>query len=131
MKPSQIVRAAIKILTEQGWCQGASAKDHAGCNLLLYEASSAGDGRARINQQAASFSIYGSIAKAMENAGTAVPQAGLMWQVLQALAEAVPEAKGHIHPIVGYNESLNRTKDEVLALMERAAVELEKREIAS
>lgn len=129
MKPSEVVVKAIDVLNAYGWCQGAAARDRQGNDIRLYEVSAAGDGRTRINQAAASFSIYGAIAKAMQEAGEAVPQAGLMWDTLHSLAKVIPSTVDHIHPVVAFNENMDRTKDEVIGFLQDAVAHLEMLEL--
>jgi hypothetical protein len=130
MTPAETIRRAIVILNTYGWCQGSNALDAMGAPVRLFETSTAGDARVRINPAAASFSIYGAVAKAIGDAGSGVPQSGRMWEVLAALAQAIPgqDAPGgtnHVHPLAHYNESMDRTKEEVIAFLEHAAAELE------
>lgn len=137
MRTHEVIRRAAAILTEIGWCQGANATGSSGEPLPLHEATTAGDGRVRINPRARAFSMYGAIAKALQEADTAVPQTGRMWEVLAALAREIagtlPDksfAIGHHSPVIHFNEHMDRTKDEVLALLEKAALTLEKGDVA-
>lgn len=129
MKPSEVVLGAIEVLNTAGWCQGAAARDNQGNDIPLYEVSTNGDGRTRINAKAAAFSIYGAIAKVLQDAGSAAPQTGTMWDTLSRLAVAIPSSPKepnhtHIHPVVLYNEDMDRTKEQVIAFLTNAASEL-------
>ena len=129
MQPHELLRAAADVIRATGWSQGSHARDHMGREIGLYAIGTEGTSRAAINPHAASFSIYGAIVKALNEAGSAVPQSGLMWDTLHRLATAkVASALGgtnHLHPIILFNEEMDRTKEEVLAFLEEAAVELE------
>lgn len=124
MKPSELIRAAIVILNETGWCQGSNAKDAMGRDVGLFQLSNEGDSRAKINPDATAFSIYGAIAAAMQ--ANPVPASRTMWEVLEQRARAVAGVrKASSHALVEYNETMDRTKEEVTDFLESAAVALE------
>jgi hypothetical protein len=125
--PHELIRAAIGILTSNGWSQGAAARNHYGEQLPLYLPATGGDSRARIHPDAVSFSIYGALAKAMGDAGTAVANPGLLWATLDAAAKlhVVPGGTNHLHALIAFNEVEGRTHAEVLEFLEGVALQLE------
>lgn len=135
MQPYELIRRAAKIIETQGWASGAdetgqaiAARDASGNPVRLLEIGRGGESRAKVNPAAQSFSVYGALVKAqaLHKEPTSV---GLMWDTLYQLArEAHGAAEGgtnFVHPVIQYNETPGRTKDEVLAFMESAAVAIE------
>lgn len=120
---SEVLRAA-GVLIDAGWSQGAGARDGNGNPVPLF----AGDKKAGVNPDAVSFSIYGAICKASAVAGP-VQRLPLVWDVLHRLASATETPHGgnnHVHPVIQFNEHEGRTKAEVLALLDLAAIECER-----
>jgi hypothetical protein len=135
MTPQDLIRAAAKIIETQGWCSGTNNQGHAvhvrdqsGIALSLFRGDNTGQDKAKVNPGARSFSIYGALVKAMDEARGAVADPGSLWEVLHAmaLAEGVRTGgQGYVHPVIGLNEAEGQTKDGVLAFLERCAVEFE------
>lgn len=135
MQPYELIRKAAEIIETQGWACGTepevggavAARDRSGAAVRLFGNPSGGESRARVNPQAWSFSVYGALVKAQE-AGQ-VASIGLMWDVLYRMAKELNAAAeggtNYVHPVIQYNETEGRTKDEVLAFMESAAAAIE------
>lgn len=127
MQPYELIRQAARLIEAQGWSQGAAARDLAGNIVQLLDIGT-GNARATVNPKAHAFSIYGALVKAQ--ALYAEPShIGLMWDTLMRLAREMGAAAdggtNYVHPVIQYNETEGRTKEEVLAFMERAAGEIE------
>lgn len=119
----EILRAASALI-ETGWSQGASARDGNGAEVPLFS----GNVKAGVNPAAVSFSIYGAVSKAVANAGR-VNRLPLVWDVLYKLASATDTPHGgnnYVHPVIQFNEQDGRTKAEVLALLDLAAIECDR-----
>lgn len=138
MTPQDLIRAAAKIIETNGWCYGTDntgkivhVRDQSGIPLPLYRGDNTGQDKAKVNPGARSFSIYGALCKAMHDARGAVADPGAMWQVLQqmALTEGSTTARmggtNYVHPVIAFNEREDMTKGDVLAFLERCAVELD------
>jgi hypothetical protein len=120
MKSAADVLRAASAIVDAGWSQGAAARDGNGNPVSLFR----GDIKAGINPDAVSFSIYGAVAVAA--AAERVDRMALVWDVLHRLASATGTPHGgnnHVHPVVQFNEHEGRTKAEVLALIDLAAIE--------
>jgi len=116
MKAFEALQAAHSVI-EAGWTTGANARDSVGNVVPLFS----GNERARINPLAVSFNLYGGICKACADHPQAEP--ALMWETLARLARArsgVPGGINHVHPILAFNETPGRTKQEVLDLLAEA-----------
>lgn len=128
MQPYELIRHAAKLIETQGWTQGAAARDLAGAEVPLLAVGQAGDSRVRVNSRAHSFSIYGALVKAQELYGEPT-HIGMMWNTLMELAsqlDTTPSGgKNYVHPVIMYNENMDRTKAEVMAFMEQAASAIE------
>jgi hypothetical protein len=135
MQPHELIRRAAKLIEAQGWASGVddagtpvAARDASGNAIRLLEAGTGGDSRVKVNKRAAAFSIYGALVKAQELYKEPA-SVGLMWDTLYRLArEAHGAAEGgtnFVHPVIQYNETEGRTKEEVLAFMEQAAAAIE------
>lgn len=118
-----VLRAAGALI-ETGWSQGTPARDGNGAVVPLYS----GDVKAGVNPAAVSFSIYGAVCKAVAVAGR-VERLPLVWDVLYRLAISTETPHGgnnHVHPVIQFNEQEGRTKAEVLALLDLAAIECDR-----
>lgn len=122
MLAHEVLRGAITVLEQAGWCQDAHARDATGREIQLFT----GD-PAKLNPAAASYSLYGALCKAAQ--GKPQPEAARMWVVLNERADKALNAPrggtNYVHPIFGYNNSPGRTVAEVTALLEASAVECE------
>jgi len=136
MQPQDLVRSAAEIIKTRGWCRGepgtaraVNARGSDGEPVDLILASSEGTSRASVNPHAWSFSIYGALVKAQAIAGVPVENQRLMWDTLHRMASAATGAAhggtNYVHPILQYNETEGRTKEEVLAFLDAVATELE------
>jgi hypothetical protein len=129
MQPQDLIRKAAEIIKVQGWSQGADARDHNGDQVPLMSGTSGDMSRSRINPAAVRLSIYGALVKAMDGAGTAVANPGLMWDTMYGVAKAKNRhAEGgtnYVHPILQFNEDEGRTVEEVLSFLETCALEIE------
>lgn len=124
---ADVLRAAGALI-ELGWSQGAPARDANGVPVLLFGETSGDRSRAAVNREATSFSIYGAVCKAMTMAGPC-DRLPLVWDVLFRLASATEVPHGgnnHVHPVIQFNEHEGRTKAEVLALLDLAAIECDR-----
>ncbi len=133
MQPQDIIRAAIKVLKERGWHQsepGATAathaRSHAGEPIPLYRPDRTGESVARINPDAATFSAYGALVVAIQQAG-GVENPAKLWDTLHAAAKAKMPGlalggENYVHPLLAFNDAKGRTVEEVTALLEEAAV---------
>jgi hypothetical protein len=122
-RASDVLRAAGALI-EVGWSQGAPARDGNGSPVPLHS----GEVKAGVNPAAVSFSIYGAVCKALATAGP-VDRLPLVWDVLYRLASASDTPHGgnnHVHPVIQFNEQEGRTKAEVLALLDLAAIECDR-----
>jgi hypothetical protein len=128
MQPYDLIRRAAKLIETQGWTQGAAARDQAGAEVQLLAVGQAGDSRVRVNNRAHSFSIYGALVKAQELYGEPT-NVGVMWNTLMELAAQLDTkpagGKNFVHPVITYNENMDRTLADVLAFMEQAATAIE------
>lgn len=138
MLPQDVIRAAIEVLSTRGWHQSdrstdaqtpaQHARNHAGEAIPLYRADKSGESVARINPDAASFSAYGALVAAIQ-AGGGVLNPGLLWDTLHRLASSkVDMALGgnnHVHPLLAFNDATGTTKEQVIALLEEAAKEID------
>jgi len=136
MLPQDLIRAAAKVLQEKGWSQTGSSHAAAadGTPVSLWgntrSVAPIDTSRATINPQAATFSIYGAIVAAHMVDATYLEHAGLMWDCLYRgsraeLGEHAPGGTNYVHPVIAYNEAEGRTKQEVLAFLEKIAAEIE------
>lgn len=117
-----LLRAAGAII-ETGWSQGDPARDDNGNPVPLF----AGSIKAAVNPAAVSFSIYGAVCKAMATEPT--DRLPLVFDVLHRLASATETPLGgnnHVNAIIQFNEQEGRTKAEVLALLDLAAIECDR-----
>lgn len=124
---AEVLRAASAIV-EAGWSQGAVARDASGRPTALFGGTGGDTSRASVNRDAVSFSLYGAVCKATHDAGGRVDRLPLLWDVLYRLASATDVPYGgtnHVHPVLEFNESEGRTKEEVLELLELAAQDCE------
>lgn len=127
MLPSEAIRKAAA-LVEAGWCQcgGHYARDAAGNPVSLWKG---GEAMLGVNPNAAAFTLYGAVAASLRG-GEPITKLSLLFDTLNRLALAVDDlgalgGTNHLHPLMAFNEAEGRTKAEVLALLEAAAVELE------
>jgi hypothetical protein len=120
----EVLRAAAAIIEAGGWSQGAVAKDGNGRPVALFGGTGGGSSRASVNRAAVSFSLYGAICKATDQAG-GCSRLPLLWDVLyrhcSGATDAAHGGKNHVHPVLLFNEAEGRTREEVLALLEIAA----------
>jgi hypothetical protein len=135
MEAYELVRAVRQNFETPGsWSQsepGAAvvmhARDHAGNPISLFHVSSEGTSRASVNPAAVSFSIYGALVKAQETHGACVHLA-LLWDTLQKMAAqetgAAHGGTNYVHPLIQYNEAPGRTREQVVAFLERAEAAL-------
>lgn len=127
MLAHEVLRKAAEVVAA-GWSDGAAAaRDALGREVSLYGATVGGSSRARINPNAARFSLYGAVAKVLANApGTA---SAVLWVKLAELAKARSSARmggtNHVNPIIQFNADEDRTAQDVVALLRDAADELE------
>ena len=135
MQPYELIRRAAKLIETQGWACGTdeagdpvAARDASGNPVRLLSAGTGGESRVKVNKAAVSFSAYGALVKAQElyKEPTSV---GLMWSTLYAMAKDLHNAAeggtNYVHPVIQFNETEGRTKEEVLAFMEAAAAAIE------
>jgi hypothetical protein len=127
MLAQEVLRRAAQVI-EGGWSSGAVARDGSGRPVALFKNS--GDVRkGGINDAAVSFSVYGAICKVVHEIREPVDRLPLLWDVLYRLASASDTPAGgtnHVHPVIQFNEQPGRTKEEVLALLDLAAIECER-----
>lgn len=128
MQPYELIRHAAKLIADQGWSQGAAARDATGAVVQLLDVGRAGDSRVRVNPAAKSFSIYGALVKAQSVHGEPT-HIGLMWDTLMRMARelhgAADGGTNYVHPVIQYNETEGTTQADVLAFMEKAASAIE------
>ena len=101
-KVIQLLDGTKKLLIEKGWTQGVRARDRAG------EPAPAGDPRA------CSFCLLGAFARTCEE--SSVDSSNGRLRALLALWTAKATAKG----IAAYNDEPGRTKEDVIALIDKA-----------
>jgi hypothetical protein len=139
MQPHELIRRAAKIIETSGWATGVmsdkdgketpiAARDASGEPVTLFDATTGGESRTRVNRKAVSFSAYGALVKAQEAHGEP-PHLGLMWATLMVMAQElgnVPSGgTNYVHPVIQFNLTEGRTKEEVLAFLEQAAAAVE------
>src|SRR5882672_2086666 len=133
MKPFELVRAAADVIRTGGWAHGldeagigVNARNHAGKEGPLMKVGTGETGRASLNPEAVSFSIYGALVKAA--AGSVVEGGALLWDTLHDMSQAATGVAhgglNHVHPVMQYNETEGRTVEDVLAFLELVAIEL-------
>jgi len=101
MDKSEVIRVldeAKKVLIEKGWTQGYYAKDRRGELVGIHD------------RDACSFCAVGAIYRASEDASD--------WARDEAINAVVMATPGFNIPI--YNDAEERTKDEILALIDKA-----------
>lgn len=125
MLAHQVLRAAATIIEKGGWSQEALCRDASGRPVPLFRGDNA---KAGVNPSAVSFSLYAAICKAVHEGGT-VQRMPLIWDVLYrhaSQATDVPHGgENYVHPVMQFNETAGRTKEDVLALLEIAAQDCE------
>lgn len=128
MLPHEAIREAAKLI-EAGWCQSdgshlGHARNEAGAVVPLW----VGAARSDINPQAARYTVYGAIATVMRV--NRVERAALIFDVLYNLAIAhnghPPGGSNYVHPLLAFNEAPGRTREQVLAMLDMAANDIER-----
>lgn len=133
MKPADVIRMAAELIRAGGWCQTQEgetppvhARDALGAAVPLYAETRGDTSKGKINPDAVAFSVYGAVAKVAST--TAIEQPGVLWDTLTRLARDemggethAPGGTGFVHPVIGYNEAPDRTKEHVIAFLETAA----------
>lgn len=123
MKACEVVRAAAKIISERGWCQGANARDVSGRAVPVLDPS----GSRKPNPEAATFSIYGAIMTAGAT-GDRQTQTGPMWEVLvrQAVANRRDGKRdSRQHPVFEFNDREGQTVEGALEYLADCAEKLD------
>lgn len=120
---SAICRKAAEIINQNGWTQGARARntENVVCQII------SGD--------AASFSIYGAVSKAMYLLGCAHDDKAMqhrldLWQELTSRAARERGQYSGVHPLFDFNDDRNRTQGEVVGFLNDCAYALEQAESA-
>ena len=135
MQPYELIRHAAEIIRTQCWAHGkddagaaVAAWDRSGAPVRLLSTATGGESRVKVNPTAWSYSIYGALVKAQEIHGEP-SHIGMMWDTLMRLGRelhgAADGGTNYVHPVIQYNETEGRTKEEVLAFMEQAAAAIE------
>lgn len=123
MKAHEILRAAAKIISERGWCQGANARDVVGKAVSVLEPN----GSRRPNPEAARFSIYGAIMLAGAT-GDRQTQTGPMWEVMVREAVAARrdgKRESSQHPVFEFNDRDGQTVEGALEFLANCAEKLD------
>lgn len=125
MDAYKVLRAAAETVSK-GWSQGANARDADGREVPLWATGGSETGRASVNPAAVRFSLYAAVALAQSPGGVVGLPA--MWDLLYRRckeATGPTGGTGHVHPALGFNEVEGRTAEEVVAMLNACADELE------
>lgn len=120
---SAICRKAAEIINQNGWTQGAHARDTAGIVCPI------------VSGDAAVFSLYGAVSKAMyllgcEHSDKAMQHRLDLWGELTHRAGQERGQYSGVHPVMDFNDDRNRTQGEVVGFLNDCAYALEQREKA-
>lgn len=120
---SDIIRKAAEIINQNGWCQGSHARDSNGvvCRIL--------------HPDAATFSIYGAVSKALylfglDPSDKAIQNTQPMWDVLTQQAARQRAQYTGVHPLMDFNDNPNCSPGEALGFLGDCAQQLETAEKA-
>ena len=121
---SAICRKAVEIINCNGWAQGAHARDTAGVVCRI------------ISGDAATFSIYGAISKALylldqphDDKAMQQDQSALWNEITHRAAKERGQYSG-VHPLFDFNDDPRRTQGEVIGFLNDCAYALEQAEKA-
>jgi len=118
--PSDVLRRAAEIVAVS-WADGpGNAKDASGRTVPLFHGTGDDTGRATLNPEAVSFSIYGAIVKATGELRIGLPH--VAWEVLLEIVRS----RGHRGAVNTYNAAEGVTADDCRALLIDAATRLDK-----
>jgi hypothetical protein len=120
---SAICRKAAEIINQNGWCQGAHARDTNGTVCPI----KSGD--------AATFSLYGAVSRALyllgcDSSDKAMQHRIDLWQELTHRAGKERGQYSGVHPVMDFNDDRNRSQGEVVGFLGDCAYALEQRERA-
>lgn len=121
-KASAICRKAAEIISTNGWAQGAHARDTNGTVCRI------------VSGDAAVFSIYGAISRALYLAGQDHDDRAIQHQNMALWDEVTRRAareRGQysgVHPLMDFNDDPRRTQAEVIGFLTDCAYALEQAE---
>ena len=129
MLAHEVLRKAAEVVAA-GWSHGAAAaRDLNGDEVHLWGASVGGTSRVSVNPAAASFSMYGAVAKVLNSPAASRTPANAMWMKLAEVAKRRSPSRiggtNHVNPIIQFNADEGRTAADVIGLLHEAADELE------
>lgn len=103
----------MKALLERGWCQGASARDGDGLIVSI------------LDERAVQYCLVGAMDKVCESNITSPEVTTLHDLIFESIEDPNPNEYEHIPD---YNDRPNRTKEEVLALLDKVVEVIDKGE---
>lgn len=137
MTPQELLRGAAALIEKNGFYAPPKGSTHHCCDaanlgIPLWSNTRSGEAvdtsRANVNPAAVRFSIYGAIVAAMTSGG-GVSNMALMWDTLyrRLLKEPgmVTGGINYVHPVIQYNNAADRTQEEIVALLNEVAADLD------